>query len=506
MKKIIQWIRNNKKETCVLLIIILISGALRFYKIDQYMFFLGDEGRDALIIKEMLVEHHIPLIGPPTSIGDMYNGPLYYYMMSVPMAIFWLNPVAAAGMVVLVGTLTVGLIYYLAREWFGKSAAVISSVLYSLSPVNIIYSHSSWNPNPAPFFALLAIIGFYHIRKYKDFRWLLLSGLAVAFAIQMHYLSLILLPIAGVLWIYELVKTKISKKDLKKFIVFTILAGILFAILMSPPVIFDFRHGFMNFHAFSKFFFGDRETTVNLNILNALGRIYPIYTHNLIERYITGENRWLVQLISALVLIPLLITLYKWVKERALSWPMLVLGVWMVGGILGLSLYKQTIYDHYLGFLNPVPFLLLGGLTQTIRSAWRIEKYLKAGMIILVLILMIVSIARSPLFSTPNNQLKRTQEISKSIIAASGNKPFNFALIAEHNYDAAYQYYLDLYGYEPKKVPFEITDQLFVVCEDKVCKPVGHPKYEIAAFGWSKIDWEKSTNGVRLFKLSHFQL
>lgn len=465
------------------------------------MFFLGDEGRDALIVKEMLTERHIPLIGPPTSIGDMYNGPLYYYMMSVPMAIFWLNPVAAAGMVALVGTLTVGLIYYLAREWFGKSAAVISSVLYSLSPVNIIYSHSSWNPNPAPFFALLAIIGFYHIRKYQDFRWLLLSGLAVAFAIQMHYLSLILLPIAGALWIYELAKAKINKKNLKKFIVYTILAVLLFAILMSPPVIFDFRHGFMNFHAFSKFFFGDRETTVNLNIFNALGRVYPIYTHNLIERYISGENIFTKGFLSIAILLPVFFAVGRIFKKKILEWPTLTLGVWLIGGLLGLSLYKQTIYDHYLGFLNPAPFLLIGSLSKILAG-----KYFKWGMIILVIIVSAINIARNPLFTPPNNQLKKTQEISKNIIAESGNKPFNFALIAEHNYDAAYQYYLDLYGYKPKKVPFEITDQLFVICEDKICKPVGHPKYEIAAFGWSKIDWEKNTNGVKLFKLSHFQL
>lgn len=97
------------------------------------MTFLGDEGRDALMIKRILTTADLPLLGPPTSIGNMYLGPLYYYMMTIPMAIFWLNPVSAAAMVAVLGTFTVGLVYYFSRIWFGKLPALISAVLYSLS-------------------------------------------------------------------------------------------------------------------------------------------------------------------------------------------------------------------------------------------------------------------------------------------------------------------------------------------------------------------------------------
>ena len=179
------------------------------------MTFLGDEGRDALMIKRILTTGDIPLLGPPTSVGNMYLGPLYYYMMAVAMAIWWLNPLAAALMVALLGTATVGIIYYLARNWFGKAAGFIAAFLYAISPVNIIYSRSSWNPNPAPFFALLAITGLYWARQKKNFLYFIVTGGALAFAVQMHYLALILLPIAGVLWLYEVflqIKKKVEYK------------------------------------------------------------------------------------------------------------------------------------------------------------------------------------------------------------------------------------------------------------------------------------------------------
>src|SRR3990167_4395549 len=146
----ITWIKNNRLEFILILLILLIAAFLRFYRLPEYMTFLGDEGRDAIVIKEILVDHDFPLLGPVTSIGNMYLGPLYYYMMAVPMAIFWLNPVAAAGMVAIITTAAVGLIYYLGKSWFGFWAGVLSSFLYAISPVNINYGRSSWNPNPAP--------------------------------------------------------------------------------------------------------------------------------------------------------------------------------------------------------------------------------------------------------------------------------------------------------------------------------------------------------------------
>ena len=73
----------------------------------------------------------------------------------------------------------------------------------------------------------------------------------------------------------------------------------------------------------------------------------------------------------------------------------------------------------------------------------------------------------------------------------------------EHNYDSAYQFYLEQFGHTPKKVPAEKTDQLFVVCEDSVCQPTTSPKYEIAAFGWTAVESEQDFNGVKVYKLIH---
>lgn len=499
------WIKKNRIEIIFIVFLILLSAFVRLYRIDEYMTFLGDEGRDAIVVKKMLVDHDFPLLGAPTSVGNMYNGPLYYYMMAASMAVWWMNPVAAAAMVGLVGTAAVGLVYYLARSWFGKVAAIIAATLYSLSPVNIIYSRSSWNPNPAPFFALLGIIGLYKSRQSKNYLWMILTGGALAFVVQMHLLALILIPIFGAVWLLALKEKIKDKAQFKNFWTGLILAFITFLFLMSPMAIFDFKYNYQNYNAFKTFFFGDRATTVNLNPLNTLERVVPIYSDNLINRYIAGQNYWLMILVSILVLIPVIVFFFLLFKKKKLNWPLFTLSVWILGGVMGLALYKQTVYDHYSSFLNPAVFLLFGSLVHLINSidSKKINQYIRGLFFLLFLILVIVNLQISPLLTTPNRQMQRTKDIASFIISQSENKPFNFALIAQRNYDAAYQFFLDEMGHKSAQLPFEKTDQLFVVCEDEVCEPVGHSKFEISAFGWAKIEWKKESNGVRVFKLVH---
>lgn len=493
----LNFIRKNKVEFTILCLIILTATFFRFYKIDQYMTFLGDEGRDALVIRGILVDHHIPLIGPPTSVGNMYLGPLYYYMMVPPMMIFWMNPVAAAGMVALVGVLSVIIIYYLARVWFGTEAAVLAATLYTFSPITITYSRSSWNPNPAPFFALLAILGFFKAHRSGNFLWMILTGAAVAATLQMHYLALILLPTFGLLWLYELILLMRGKLQRRNFLTGTVLGILAFLIIISPLFFFDLRHGFMNYKAITSFFFG-KGSSVSFNPLEILSSIPRIYFHDLIGRYLAVENRLLSAIISILVLIPLLIAVYLRVNGKSLRWVFLCLGVWLVVGIFGLALYRSPIYDHYLGFMNPTPFLLLGGLIYYIGQRWK-----KVVVACLLVLLVLMNLTRLPLLQTPANELQRTQQIAHFVIAKSKDKPFNFALLSKNNYDSAYQFYLEQYGHAPLKVPENKTDQLFVVCEDQECQPINNPKYEIAAFGWATIETEQNFDGVKVFKLIH---
>lgn len=473
-------LKDQKIYFILLLVVLALAAFLRLYKIEGYMIFLGDQGRDAIIVKNMIDDLHFPAIGPPTSVGNIYLGPLYYYMMLPPMVLTNFNPVSASVTIALIGVVTVFLVYWLGKNWFGRGAGLLAAFLYAISPVTINYSRFSWNPNPLPFFALVAILGMVNLQKSNNFLWLILTGIALGGALQMHYLSLILIPVVATVWLYQVLQK--SKK--KNFLRGTLFGLAAFLITMFPLFWFDLRHNFLNYKAVTALF--DRGEAVSINLFSNLVRIPEIYSNDLIGRYMAGENAFLAAFLS-LTLLSLLI--YWFIKRK------IILAVWVVVGLLGLSFYQNDIYDHYLGFLNPAPYLLLGSLLIFKKFKWVI-----AG---LVIVITFVNLQKNPLLSPPQNQLQRTKDVAKFMIERSNEKPFNFALLAKNNYDSAYQFYLEVYGHEPKKLPFEKTDQLFVVCEDEVCDPIYSSKHEIAAFGWTLVDRVWDFEGVKIYKLVH---
>lgn len=496
MKNVITFIKKNRQEAIFLGLVLLIALVLRLYRIGDYMTFLGDEGRDVRIVRDLITKGNLVFIGPQTSVGNMYLGPLYYYMMAPALLLSGLNPVGPAIMIALLGVITVWFTWFVARHWFGQTAAFVSALLFALSPVAIIYSRSSWNPNPMPFFALLCVWGIYLVWHDKKMKWLPVVGVSFGAALQMHYLGLLLFPALFVFWLLTLLQLSKAKdnKTLSSFRNQTIIAILLFFVLMSPLLLFDIKHNWMNTNAF-KAFFSDRQTTVNLNPARS-DRFLPVV--NLMSSDLLFSRDTSFQMWGSLGLVALSIWIYFISKNKA---PLKIILVWLGFAILGLGVYKQHVYIHYLGFIYPAVYLLVGSIIGSL-SKGRLHAKIVAGAILAIIIFL--SIKNSPLLSLPNNQLSRTETAVDSILKEAGGESFNFGLIAKQNYDESYRYF-----FENKKASLyrgseKITNQLFVICEDgDSCKPEGNPGYEIAIFGPSHIVKQWSLDHLKIYKLVH---
>lgn len=128
-QKFIRIIR--KPDFIPFLLIILTASFLRLYKIGAYMTFLGDEGRDVIVAREIL-SGNLTLLGPRASAGDFF-GPIYYYMIAPFLFLMCYDPVGPAIMVALFGIGTVSYIF------LQKSFLVLGSV----NCFNIICNFSS---------------------------------------------------------------------------------------------------------------------------------------------------------------------------------------------------------------------------------------------------------------------------------------------------------------------------------------------------------------------------
>lgn len=199
----------RKKIPWLLVIILVIAAFFRFYQIRDYIVFLGDEGRDAIVVRDIL-QGNLTLLGPTASVGGFYLGPIYYYMMAPFLLLSNFDPVGPAYLIALLGVATVFLVYLFGKRFFHQTVGLSAAWLYAIAPLTVRYSRASWNPNPLPFFSLLGIYWLNLGVKLKRKLYLFLAGVCLGVVWQLHYLALILTPI------YILLILNVFKRPEKK--------------------------------------------------------------------------------------------------------------------------------------------------------------------------------------------------------------------------------------------------------------------------------------------------
>lgn len=496
--RILRYIKNN----WIIILILLVGAFLRLYKIDQYMTFLGDEGRDAIVVRNLLVHADPILIGPGTSVGGMYLGPLYYYFMAPFLLLSNFSPVGPAVGVALLGVATIYLVFVVGNDWFDKKAGLIASLLFAISPTIINYSHSSWNPNVMPFFALLSVYSIWKVYSgYKQslassagkYKWLIITAISFAFVLNSHYLGIFLVPVLFIYWYLS----RVSKR-------YTLISILLFTFLMSPLLIFDIRHNWMNSKAFYKFITVKEETSI-VKPTTTMFKIYPIFeqinTSMLTAKHSSGK------IITLLFITWIIYHLTNNKQKTKFKKQHYLLFSWSIVGLLGLGLYKDNIHDHYFGFLFPVPFLLLGAfISERLKSR---KRFMPLVVYFIIIALVILNLKGNPLLKNPNNQMQRARNVSEKVLEIAGNKPFNLAVLAERNYEDGYRYFMEVAGAQVMHADRwdqkTIVDNLIVICEKpkSECDPTHSAKAEVANFGMSKIDSDFEVDGVIIYKLIH---
>lgn len=509
-------------DKIILIFILAAASFYRFYGIENYMTFLGDEGRDVLIAYKIL-HGDLTLLGPTASVGGFFLGPIYYYFMAPFLWLFNYNPVGPAIMVALFGIATVWLVYKVGKEFFGASVGLIAAGLYSISPLVVTYSRSSWNPNLMPFFSLLTLYFIYKAVRGRSIKLFILSGFLFGITMQLHYLALflgVIIAIYILLFHFTYSRNNFFLIILKQYL--SILLG--FIAGWSPFLAFEIRHGFPNIINIFNFIFNPVDTggggrffeTVKDVFFRVFGRIvvnFPepqkISLWTKINIDIWYQAAFVLGLVSIGFLFLKCFREYKLRSQDYAKTSLLLL--WFIFGVGLFGLYSKSIYDYYFGFMFPLPFLIVG---LFLKSLWkkRIGKIFSIGILLVIVWLNSLTL---PFKASANRQLNQIKEISKFVLEKTDNKPFNFALITGGNSDHAYRYFLTVWNKDPVVIENEkidpkrrtVTDQLLVVCEidPTLCHPLGNSLWEIAGFGRAEIVEKWDVSVVKVFKLKHWK-
>lgn len=216
--------------------------------INHNALFLLDQGRDYMAVRNIVVNHHLTLIGSEigggyAGITGIFQGPFHYYFLTVPFIIFHGDPYGGSVLMLLFSLASIIAGFLVGKKIFGTPFGLLLSLLIALSPPLISAARFVWNPHPSVLFLLLAFYFIYKIsttkRKKLD---IFLAGFFIAFTYNFEIAMTIPLIIALVL--YVLFVNKLS--NVKQYAV--LFLGLILPFL--PMMFFEVKHNFLAIHGF----------------------------------------------------------------------------------------------------------------------------------------------------------------------------------------------------------------------------------------------------------------
>jgi len=446
--------------------------------------FLGDQGRDAIIIKRIITGEHFPAIGAPTSVGQVYLGPFYYYFIAPWLLLFKFQPIGLAFGVAVYSSFYLLVNYFIVKELFNKKIALISTIFLSFSSVLIDFSRFSWNPNLLPLFVLLTI--YFAIKSLQTNKWhyFFLLGAFLSFSIQLHYLALFLIPAIGIIFLSSLYKKSV-KQLISQFHNFLI-SVLSFIIFSSPLIIFDLRHNFLNSKLFLALF-KSSGTSFASKINSFFDSFYYLnfYSFNI------NLNKFFIYVLLVFLFI-ILFTLIK--KSSNLKTFLLIFFI----TIVGMSLYNGPKHPHYFGILFPLYFVIISYFLASLNQS-------SFGKIVIAFFISGYIFLNFQKYyflrNQPNNQIAHAEKVAQFLDKKIGKEKFNFAVQPDGDPEDAYLYFLELKGKVPlDRKKLEVGNEMFIVCGND-CDLKNTKSWNINMFGKFEISSEWSVEGVRIYKL-----
>lgn len=435
----------TKLKYVLILIVLGISVFTHLYRIDKTFVFHNDEGRDALIAYRMIDTGKPVILGPETSVGNMYLGPFYYYLMVPPLILSGLDPVGPAIMVAVFGIFTTLALVYLGHKWGSTWAGIVAGLFYSLSPVMLHYSRSSWNPNVIPFFTTLLLLNWQSKSRWEGLWFGILTGIIF----QLHYVALVL---PGLIFLHVAWQHFRAKK-IPALTQYLLAAFVGFLLSSSPFWLFELRHDFVDTRAFGTYL-SEKSLTG--------GAGYPSYLTRLgnnietVARGIVASQSVSGYTMSQVLLVTTgsILLVYGLISFKNL-------GYLLFCSLAIVSLLKESVYVHYLSFLFPTICLILGFAIT------------KGKILSILTIALMLALAKPTYLALIYNlhditsiQTIRAKNVADYIVKESNGAPYNI-VNASSSSSSTILYYLAISTNPPS-----VTDQplLYVICENSLCK------------------------------------
>lgn len=204
------------KKIIITLALIGVFLFIRFYRINNSLYFFDDMGRDFLVLYDWQNSGKIPLVGPQTSALPVNQSPVYYYFLMPFYLLTSHSPYSA-----LIANATVYLFCFLLGLYLTKTnkvltkATFITFLLFIFHPQHILQNRFVWNPSLLPPILFLSLVLiFLFIEKAKT-KYLFFSSGLLCLAVSLNY------SVLPLLIVYFLIIIIYKPEFFRKFVLYT---------------------------------------------------------------------------------------------------------------------------------------------------------------------------------------------------------------------------------------------------------------------------------------------
>ncbi|GIW62366.1 MAG: hypothetical protein KatS3mg090_0192 [Patescibacteria group bacterium] len=473
-------IKNRVSYQTLFFYLTLTAGIfLRLYNIDKTLTFLGDQGRDAIIIKRMITFQDFTFVGPPSSIGQIRLGPFYYYFIAPFLALFNFNPVGLGVAVAFYSVVLSILILYFFKGLVKDEVRFILFGFLMLSPILIEFSRFSWNPNLLPYTSLLTTIFFSKALQTKktreQIRYLVLFSFFLSISLQLHYSVLFILPVYAVFFILFLIKTD---NKLKKFT--AVLAPAI--ILFLPLMLFELKHKFINIKLLLQFL--NEDKTTNLNYSSALFN----FTNTLVASSLTTYKSNLLNL----GIVSIALTAGIIIKQMVYT--ISSLNILLTALIFTLMRFESL--PHYL-------FAIIAGFYLLITLLITQFKDKKVVFLFCIALILLWANNYNFVFYKPKTtQIQTARKYADLIFNDIKTDSFQIIGVPFTESTATQRYFIELKGKTPlEENSAEIPKELFVFCYRDCDNILGNDLWQIAVIKNKSIAKTWKIDNIKVFKI-----
>jgi hypothetical protein len=395
-------ISERNIDWLVLAGLLLLAAALRFVDLATRGTWDADQGHDMLVLRALVTGGEVPLLGPPTSIGDFHHGVLYYYLLAPAAALTGADPLGVVGAIALAGVAAVGVTWWLARAIGGPVAGAVAGLLMAVSASAVDESTFIWNPNLIALSSSIALAAAWRAWTGGRAAWWIVAGLGVIVTMHCHVLGSVLLPPVAALWVAD-VRRRFPGHERSARIRAGVVSLVLLAISYVPLAVHELGNDFSELRAALDFIAGGGEPSAVALPLRLLVVALRVLAWPL-AGLVTDAP------IAALLATALVVGLLAWRAVAAvgpertaarwfaatLTWSILALTV-AASGLA--TVIPGLPNDHYHAFADPIVFAAVG-LGVAALARWRLaDVSVPVGTAVaagLVAVLLVFNLSRQP--------------------------------------------------------------------------------------------------------------